>query len=75
MKANAKLLNLYYDIQAHLEAIEQLLPDAYKLTLLARNTEKPNADILMGTDEPEEVLAAIQRTWKTGNVVVKGTGK
>jgi hypothetical protein len=55
---------LQQDIESHLEKIERLLPKAYQLTLVARNTEMPeekNADIVLTLDDPEKVIGSIRR--------------
>ncbi len=51
-------------MEVRLNQIGQLLPDAYKLTLLARHTEMPaerNADILLTIDDPRAIILAIER--------------
>lgn len=56
-----RLLQLQLEIEAHLERIERLLPKTYTLTLLARNREMGDADILMTMDDLECVIAAIKQ--------------
>lgn len=46
-------------IEPHLEAIERLIADEYRLTLFARHTTRPDADILLTRDNLELVPAAI----------------
>lgn len=50
--------------QAYMGALADLLPESYELTLVARHKTMPpekNADILITRDDPEAVVAAIQR--------------
>lgn len=50
-------------IEPHLHAIEKLLPKEYRLTLLARHTDKSkfkDADILLTIDDLSQVITAIQ---------------
>lgn len=46
-------------IEPHLEKIEKLIGDDYRLTLFARHTTKKNADILLTRDDLDLVIAAI----------------
>lgn len=46
-------------IEPHLVEIERLISDEYRLTLFARHTIKPNADILLTRDDLDLVPGAI----------------
>lgn len=54
------LQELQAAIEPHLQAIEKLLPPAYKLTLVARNPERPNADIVLTLDGIQNVIDALR---------------
>lgn len=64
MSANLRLIQL--EIEQHLSRIEKLLPDAYKLTLVARYTKEDlaDADIVLTLDDLEKVMGAIDRLRK-----------
>jgi len=49
---DANLRDLHRAVAARLDGIADLLPAAYRLTLVARHTERANADILL-TDEDD----------------------
>ena len=57
---SVNVLALGASIEQYLTKIEKLLPSEYKVTLLARHTTKPRADILMTVDDTAKVLAALQ---------------
>lgn len=59
---SADLARLRNAIAALLVEVEDLLPDAYRLTLIARHVSNDNAHILLSVDdELEAAIAAIQR--------------
>lgn len=43
----------------HLQQMASELPDDYRLTLVARNTKRPDADIIMTRDDLQEVSRAV----------------
>jgi len=55
------LEELQQNIEIHLDHIQKLLPDNYKITLLARTDECPDGDILLTIDDLGRVMAAIHR--------------
>lgn len=55
---NLEILRL--NIGVHLVAIEDLLPDTYELTLVARNTKMGDADLILSTDDLDKVILAIK---------------
>lgn len=56
----AGISRLHAQLSRRLEAMEPLLPKEYRLTLVARHTTRPNADILLSIDDLESVVAAIR---------------
>lgn len=48
-------------IADHLCAIERLLPAEYSLTCFARHRKNDQAHIMVSTDTPEELAAAIEQ--------------
>lgn len=47
------------EIGRHLARIAEILPADYRLTLVCRNAGRPDADLVLGDDEPEEAIRAI----------------
>ena len=55
-------------IAQRLLPIEDILPKAYRLTLIARHTEMDDADIVVSSDEMEPAIKAIQRLKENGPI-------
>jgi len=57
---------LHAEIESHLVKIQELLPETYKLTLLARctNDELADADIMLTIDTLPEIERAVQKRMK-----------
>lgn len=55
---NVKLELLRLRIADKLCGIEDVLPSSYRLTLVARNTEMSNADIIVSNDDEAKALEA-----------------
>ena len=53
-------------IEQHLMKIETILGPDYKLTLIARNTTKEAADVILSIDDMELAVAALRRTQANG---------
>lgn len=54
---------LHLAMEPHLRRLEKLLPEEYRLTLVARNvgSRHTDADIVLTRDELPEVIAAVER--------------
>lgn len=53
------LLGIRPELEKHLIAIQNLLPDPYRLTLVARHTSNPDAYITLTDDYPLEDVATV----------------
>lgn len=62
-----QLVWLRPQIEAHLIRISQLLPEGYKLTLVARNVNHPNAEIILTEDSMTEVSEVLKSHAKGSN--------
>lgn len=51
------LAGLQGEIEKHLEAIVEMLPDDYAVTLIARNTKIPNAQLVVTKETDIETVA------------------
>jgi hypothetical protein len=51
-------------IEPHLERIEKLLPEHYKLTLVARTEALEDGDIVITLDDLDKAMGAIDRLRK-----------
>ena len=51
------LIQMSFD--RHLQQMAKELPDDYRLTLVARNTKRPDADIIMTRDDLQGVSRAV----------------
>lgn len=57
---NSDVLTLHLTVNRRLEQISKLLPKKYRLTLIARNVEDKNADIVWTDDDVNAVTDAIR---------------
>ena len=61
MSDKAFLYGLQTSIEPHLERIEKILPKEYRLTLVARHTTMPEAEIVLTLDNLWDVIACLEK--------------
>jgi hypothetical protein len=60
----AVLDNLHAEIAEHLDSIKSMFKDGAKVTLIVRNPNIKDADVLVTDDAPKEIVAALRRLSK-----------
>lgn len=60
-KTEDSLRHLRIMLADHLDAIRRLFRDEIKITLIIRNTQYADRDVVMGDDAPDEVIQAMSK--------------
>lgn len=59
--ANVDMQTLQENLEHHMAGIAKMFQPHCQLTLVMRNPEAPNGDLILTRDDPRKVIAAIER--------------
>jgi hypothetical protein len=64
MSPSKKLIAVQYEMSNHMDAMLRLFKAGAKITVVVRNPGFEDADVVIGSDDLDEAIAAIERMKK-----------